>query len=311
MPLYNKEKDVARAIGSALAQTFTDFELIVVNDGSTDGSTNVVRGFDDPRIRLFEQANAGVSAARNRGVTEARAELVAFLDADDEWLPDFLATIVRLRDHFPMAHVFATSYRVRNPSGQERPIILHGLPSATWEGVLEDYFAVAACSDPPVCSSAVAITKAALEKVGGFPEGVRSGEDLLTWARLAVSTQIAYSTQAQAVFWSPGDVAERPDRFLDTSDWIGGQLRELFTRMPANRHKTLRAYLRRWHDMRAAIFLQLGERRSCLREVRKAISYGGGWGKPTCFALLACVPGIHPGKLYHRLRKVSQRLQRG
>lgn len=91
MPLYNKGNSVSRAIGSVLSQNFRDFELIVVDDGSTDHGPEIVRMFADPRVRMIRQDNAGPGAARNRGIRESRAELVAFLDADDEWLPDFLA----------------------------------------------------------------------------------------------------------------------------------------------------------------------------------------------------------------------------
>ena len=83
MPLFNKEKEVARALDSALAQDMPDFELIVVDDGSTDSGPEIARGYSDARIRIVSQVNAGVSAARNRGIELARAGLIAFLDADD------------------------------------------------------------------------------------------------------------------------------------------------------------------------------------------------------------------------------------
>jgi len=106
IPLYNKAAYIARAIDSVLAQTFADFELIVVDDGSTDGGGDVVRRHVDPRIRLIVQSNAGPGAARNRGLREARSELVAFLDADDEWLPGFLATAVEyLQSHQEVATI--------------------------------------------------------------------------------------------------------------------------------------------------------------------------------------------------------------
>jgi glycosyltransferase involved in cell wall biosynthesis len=90
IPLYNKERSIARAINSALAQSHPDFELIVVDDGSTDESAKVVRAISDPRVRLVAQSNQGPGAARNRGAAETRGDYLAFLDADDEWMPEFL-----------------------------------------------------------------------------------------------------------------------------------------------------------------------------------------------------------------------------
>ena len=96
MPLYNNRNEVERALRSIAAQTVSGYEVIVVNDGSTDDGEKVVRGMNNPHVRIINQENKGVSAARNRGVGEAENDLVAFLDADDEWNPDFLETIVRI-----------------------------------------------------------------------------------------------------------------------------------------------------------------------------------------------------------------------
>jgi len=108
IPLYNKERHIARAIQSVLGQTHRDLELIVINDGSTDGSEKTAERYTDPRIQLVHQANAGVSAARNRGIAEARAELVAFLDAYDEWLPEHLAAINRPAKKQPECGAYCT-----------------------------------------------------------------------------------------------------------------------------------------------------------------------------------------------------------
>ena len=111
IPLYNKVNTVERAVRSVLDQTVSEFELIVVNNGSTDGSEDVVKRIDDPRIILISQPNQGVSMARNKGVAIAKGDYVAFLDADDEWRPTFLETVLRMREKYPDCAVFATAYQ--------------------------------------------------------------------------------------------------------------------------------------------------------------------------------------------------------
>ena len=103
IPLYNKAPYILRALDSVAAQTFKDFEVIVVDDGSTDGGGGIVERYPDQRFRLVRQANAGPGAARNRGIREAQAPLVAFLDADDRWLPAYLETNVRILEEHPEA----------------------------------------------------------------------------------------------------------------------------------------------------------------------------------------------------------------
>jgi glycosyltransferase involved in cell wall biosynthesis len=90
IPLYNKGKHVRRALDSVFSQTYKDFEVIVVDDGSSDEGPDIVRKYNDTRLRLIQQDNLGPGAARNRGIRETTGRYAAFLDADDEWLPDFL-----------------------------------------------------------------------------------------------------------------------------------------------------------------------------------------------------------------------------
>ena len=99
IPLYNKAAVICRTMESVKQQIFSDFEILIVNDGSTDDSLSVLMDFLSENeavfknsVRLIEQENKGVSAARNQGIKEARGEIIAFLDADDEWLPDYLKT---------------------------------------------------------------------------------------------------------------------------------------------------------------------------------------------------------------------------
>lgn len=110
VPLYNKEKYIGRAIDSILAQTFGDFEVIVVDDGSSDSSAKIIRGYDDKRIRLVSQANAGPGAARNKGISESRCELLSFLDADDEWMPQFLEKSFTMLENNPDCDLTACTY---------------------------------------------------------------------------------------------------------------------------------------------------------------------------------------------------------
>jgi hypothetical protein len=118
IPLYNKAPYVGRTLDSILAQTFRDFEVIVVDDGSTDAGAEVVACCPDPRVRLLRQDNAGPGAARNRGLAEARGTYVAFLDADDEWLPAYLEKSVALLEaHGPAAATVSSGYFL-HPSGQ-------------------------------------------------------------------------------------------------------------------------------------------------------------------------------------------------
>jgi glycosyltransferase involved in cell wall biosynthesis len=105
VPLFNKAPYVSRALNSLKSQSFTDFEVIIVDDGSTDGGAEIAESFSDERFRVVRQANAGPGAARNRGIEMARGELTAFLDADDDWLPSYLRRAV---DHLA-AHQAATA----------------------------------------------------------------------------------------------------------------------------------------------------------------------------------------------------------
>ncbi len=176
IPLYNNVNEVGRALRSVFSQTTSGFEIVVVNDGSTDGGDEAVKAMRERGIRLVNQTNKGVSAARNRGIAEAKGDLIAFLDADDEWKPDFLETILRLRKHFPDCSLFATHYVYMETDGTLRVPILRRITPGNWEGVLPNYFDTASHSDPPVWSSAVAVDRSALLSIGGFPEGVSIGE---------------------------------------------------------------------------------------------------------------------------------------
>ena len=271
IPLYNKESSIATALESVLAQTYPNFEVMVVDDGSTDGGAAVVEGYTDARIRLIRQENAGVSAARNRGIEEAKGEYVAFLDADDEWMPEFLAEIVALQKEFSDCKAQATSY-VQCQNGEKKGIILNRLPFTGERGVLTNYFEVATHSNPPVWTGAICIERALLQELGGFPLGIKSGEDLLTWARIATRTHWAYSLKPYAIFNMEGyNKNERPKRIPADIDVVGNELKQLWEQKP--QAKGLKHYIAHWHKMRSSIYLRLGMRRKSFNEALKGLRY--------------------------------------
>ncbi len=191
IPLFNKARHIRRAIHSVLAQTVQTFEVVVVDDGSTDGGGQIVREFHDPRVRLVRQKNAGVSAARNRGVEAASGDYIAFLDADDEWTPKFLETIEALAMRHPEAGLYATAYRLCTGEACFRPAFEH-CPDGPAGGIVDDYFR-AALRTPLVWTSASMVPKAIFEELGGFPVDVPFGEDKCMWARIALRYPVAWS----------------------------------------------------------------------------------------------------------------------
>lgn len=205
MPLYNKEPHVKRALDSVINQTVQDFEIIVVNDGSTDKSADVVKSYTDARIRLTNQKNAGVSAARNRGINEAKSELIAFLDADDEWMPNYLETILKLRKNYPDAGMYVTSLKtefIDNVLLDKDKELRKLIPD---EGLLSNYFKLCVKKDASerelfsTCS--VTVPKKVFSEIGGFQTGFWWGEDVDMWGRIALKHPVAYNSQVCAIYY--------------------------------------------------------------------------------------------------------------
>jgi glycosyltransferase involved in cell wall biosynthesis len=289
IPLYNKAGSIAQALDSVLAQEYQDFEIVVVDDGSTDGGASVVENYGDARIRLVRQENAGVSAARNRGIEEARGEYVAFLDADDVWMPGFLSEIAALQREFPQCRAQATNY-VFNSNGVKSPTILRKIPFSGERGVLTNYFEVASCSHPPVWTSAVCIERVLLQEIGGFPVGIKSGEDLLTWARVAVRTDWTYSMREMAQY-NQGEGYDKknlPPRRQDAGDPVGKELKRIYAEYSDT--VGMRRYISHWHKMRASVAIRYGERVETLCEVLRSLRYNPLNFKVVLFAILAMLP---------------------
>jgi glycosyltransferase involved in cell wall biosynthesis len=230
IPLYNKARHIRRAIDSVLTQSYGAFELIVVDDGSTDGSGQVASQIADPRLRLIVQKNAGECAARNRGIQEATGDLIAFLDADDEWLPGFLSTVMALRNKHPEAGLYATGYRFSRDGITWRPSFATEI-TAPQGGLLNDYFQAAMFS-VPVTASSVMIPKNIFNDVGLFPLGVKRGGDLFMWANIALRYRVAWSPVDGAIYHLSADNRACDHGFL-TADIAAGTIVDNFLRSGA------------------------------------------------------------------------------
>ena len=302
IPLYNKCNSIASAIESITKQKFPAKEIIVVNDGSTDGSEKIVESLENPIIRLITQLNTGVSSARNKGIELAKCEWIAFLDADDYWCKGYLETISELHIKFPKAQILGSNYRYQDHSGAFSNTRLNKLPfNHQQEGLLFNYFEVAAHSSPPLWSSAVVVSKLALLEIGGFPLGVKSGEDLITWAKLAVQNNIAYTTKALATFvLDPAhSYDEKPNRSPQIPDIVGLELKKIYNKQ--SYIKGLKQYVAHWHKMRASIYLRFGDRSKALNEILKTLRYQPFQIKVFIYLLLLFLPNKWTLSIFKRL----------
>ncbi|NLW71090.1 MAG: glycosyltransferase family 2 protein [Eubacteriaceae bacterium] len=195
IPLYNKENTIAEAVNSVLNQDCSDWELIVVNDGSTDGGPAKLKTFKDPRIKLINQENGGVSSARNKGMAEARGEYVCFLDADDYYLPNHLSSLKDLIQAVPEAGLYANGYRIIEKDTTQRDVCVKK------SGIINDYFELELNNRADYLNTnSVCIPKSVFDVIGCFIPGEMSGEDTSLWLRAAGYSPVALSENITSVY---------------------------------------------------------------------------------------------------------------
>lgn len=191
IPLYNKEQSIASTINSVLAQTYKDFEIVVVDDGSTDKSADVVSTIDDDRIVFISQDNQGVSAARNTGIIAAKGEYVAFLDGDDLWHPEYLETLVQLISDYPNATLYGIGYSKIHDNiipNKVEPTSMRGEIENPWENYV-GYWTGSSSS-----------SRELLIKVGMFDTRMTHGEDIDMWWRLLLMGNGAWDNRILAYY---------------------------------------------------------------------------------------------------------------
>ena len=202
VPLYNKAPYVRKALESIASQTYRDFELIIVDDGSTDNSLEVVNEYIRDvlcvmydvckNVRVIHQKNSGVAAARNRGVAESHGEYVCFLDADDWWEPTFLEEMDSLISEYPEAGIYCTNYIYYKPGKTHVALQLErgymNYPEAYLHGEM------------PIWTGATCMPRKVFDEMGGFPVGIKLGEDFLLWAKTALKYKVAFCEKPLAYY---------------------------------------------------------------------------------------------------------------
>ena len=196
IPLYNKEDCIKKTLDSVLNQSYKDFEVIVVDDGSTDRSAEIVASITDPRIKLVRQKNGGPSVARNRGVKEATEEYIAFIDADDIWSPEYLKEMTDLLTSFPDAVIWGFNYaEIKNGEAERtETVVFRGYVNERWDSF--PFF---------FCSSSTCCRRTSLLELGGFDERMVYGEDIDMWFRLLLSGKGVLDSRVMAFYYKDGN----------------------------------------------------------------------------------------------------------
>ena len=221
IPLYNKEHYIEKTIRSVLAQTCSDYEVIVVDDGSRDNSLELAKVFASDVVHIIQQENQGVSVARNTGILKARGEFICFLDADDEWRPDYLATIAELTERYPESDIFVTAYAVNMGNGK----INYSTRLEEETGCLGSYWLTLAKGYDFVWTSAATMRRSTLIDAGLFKPGEKIGQDLDMWARVArINPRVAYSNHVCVNY---NRAAEQNARTRVRVAWAGAFIQDL------------------------------------------------------------------------------------
>ncbi len=224
IPLYNKAPYIAKAIESVLAQIFNDFELIIVDDGSTDNSVEIAKEAVAGRKNcvLLLQENAGVSMARNNGVAASRGDYLCFLDADDWWKPTYLEEMSHMIESFPEAGIYGTNYTIVNETKRKTRVASVGVDKGFERGYINYCQVYAKTMYMPLWTGAVCIPKSVFAEFGGFPKGIKLGEDFLLWIRIALKYKVAFLNKPLSYYNQDVDIHNRgvtdwgysPDSFM-------------------------------------------------------------------------------------------------
>lgn len=268
IPLYNKAKYIEKTLQSVLDQTYQDFEVIVVDDGSSDDSVDKAQRVSSEKIKIISQENQGVSVARNTGIYNAQGMYIAFLDADDNWESNYLENINRLTEEYPQSDIFVTAYAVDMGNGK-----IHNSTILTPEkGCLDSYWLTLAKGYDFVWTSATTIRRQALLDAGCFKAGEKIGQDLDMWARVARNNpKVAYSSQICVNY---NRSAEANARTRVKIAWAGAFIKDLEEELvnPVHTEEEIRA-IQQKYDKKMTVYIftciLAGEKKRASKELKQ------------------------------------------
>lgn len=191
IPLYNKEAYILETLDSVLKQTFSDFEIIIVDDGSSDNSLNLVSKFEDPKLIIVKQKNSGASSARNKGISLAKGKYIALLDADDYWETHHLFELKRLITQFPEAGLFCNNYEIKRHLNSTTKACFNFEYTEDCK-LIEDFFNANIIDCIPSSSSS-AFLKSHFNTLGGYNTSIPSGQDTDLWIRFGLKYKVAFN----------------------------------------------------------------------------------------------------------------------
>lgn len=302
IPLYNKEAHIARAIDSVLKQSLPCTEILVVDDGSTDGSARAAAEYGDA-VKLIAQRNLGVSAARNVGISAATSEYVAFLDADDYWAVDHLETLSQLVVRYPHAKLYSTALYIYRDGKFLRPRSRY---APNEHEIVSNFFREYGMCLCLVHSSSVLVKREHLVRIGGFPVGVRRGEDIITWVRLALDGNLAHIERPTVVHDQSADnrsIAIRERQPPGALAYLGNLLKE--ASLTVEERKSIGFFYDRFALFFAAGFRLNGDSAAARQLVRLGIAH-----KRPVAALMTCFVICTPQMVLSIVRRLREGLSK-
>lgn len=269
IPAYNAEKFINRAIDSVLNQTYKEYEIIVVNDGSSDATKNIIHAYKQENIKVYNQENLGVSAARNKGIMNSTKNYICFLDADDKWCKNHLSVLSNMISRYPKEKLFITSYRTVHLNETEFDVIKNIKSSGEINYHTNFFDLILSNKAPKYNTNCWCIKKNAFENSGLFDEDEKLSEDIDMWYRLGLYNNVVYTNQVTTLRFREFSVATKYRQF--NYDWVFPKKLKAIYKNPnisKERKESLKIVMNNYKITRTRNFLLDKKKRKAFTELK-------------------------------------------